>query len=58
MRQKAFFKKKKGSVPFGVLDFQLWIGMQKKLNFFSKLPENIMVDRTAKNWIFHPIKIR
>lgn len=28
MRQKAFFKKK-SSVSFGVLDFQLWIGMQE-----------------------------
>lgn len=30
MRQKAFFKKKKkGSVSFGDLDFQLWIRMQE-----------------------------
>lgn len=29
MRQKAFFFKKKRSVSFGVLDFQLWIGMQE-----------------------------
>lgn len=29
MRQKAFFKKKKGSVSFGDLDFQLWIRMEE-----------------------------
>lgn len=29
MRQKALFKKKKGSVSFGDLDFQLWIRMQE-----------------------------
>lgn len=57
MRQKAFFKEKKFGFfrcfRFSTLD---WNG--RKLNFFSKLPENIMVDRTANNWIFHPIKIR